>query len=107
MESAQCHAWNTPGTQEMSPPFLQSTPRAPGPGEAGSYSSHLQLWILVAEEPGVSPDQGWGLSRGMVLAFTGPVPYTLPAVPLGELSPQGGGGLLLPSPNLPLASACC
>ena len=75
-----------------------------------AHSSILAQRILWTEDPGrpgVSPDQGWGLLRGVVSAFTGPVPYTLPALPLGQLSPRGGGGLLLPSPNLPLASACC
>ena len=69
---------------------------SPRPGEAGSYSSHLRLWILVLEEPGVSPDQGWGLSRGVVSAFTGPGPYTLLALPLGLIPRAVGAAPALP-----------
>lgn len=75
---------------------------SPGPGEAGSYSCHLQLWILVLEEPGVSPDQGMGLSRGVVSAFTGPGPYTLLALPTGLVPREVGSAPALPSPDIGL-----
>lgn len=35
---------------------------SPRPGEAGSYSSHLQLWILVLEELGVGSLKRCGFS---------------------------------------------
>ena len=79
---------------------------SPGPGEAGSYSSHLQLWILVAEGQVSAPIRG-GVSQKAWFQPSLAQCHTPCRLSPWESSLPGGGGLPLPSPILPLASACC